>query len=460
MEAPLISKMSKSQVSSMAASTDAIQEDVGMEESQCSPASMNLYSQAPYMTQIPTQEPATQAYGDTQSSIFPGSTSDEQQQASSAVEETLELPAPSPAVLPPSSQESLPLSIEEEEPAHCLTANDHEVSDKEASLQLKTVALVNTTEDVSIEKEENTDAKVDEDPKEVKLEDEESQTGSFQPATQMPFDNDDLELEEDDRPEASAVEEPLLPTMSTAISIQKDEPEESSAVELDGEEEKASESDEEEQFVTKVPFEFFSRLLKYCDEDPTKFFSTPEETIERLYEKYERFKEERESDKVLPSLESLLPRESSPIRPVTKKRVVFESEADFEEVSPAAAAAVRMPILKKAKKSMLLPNDSSKKVDWDSLTPSSPINENHARESPNRIEDEPARLNQKQAKGRRPFTEEETANLIDGVRKYGRKWAVILTCYKFNDRTSVDLKDKARNLARKGIINLPAVQNE
>jgi len=51
-----------------------------------------------------------------------------------------------------------------------------------------------------------------------------------------------------------------------------------------------------------------------------------------------------------------------------------------------------------------------------------------------------------------PFTEEETANLIKGMKEFGdetQKWRRILLNYNFDSRrTSVDLKDKWRNLCR------------
>lgn len=58
-------------------------------------------------------------------------------------------------------------------------------------------------------------------------------------------------------------------------------------------------------------------------------------------------------------------------------------------------------------------------------------------------------------KGRRPFSEQETRNLTEGLRRFGRKWSIILATYDFNDRTQTDLKDKARNLEKAGLIVLP-----
>lgn len=51
-------------------------------------------------------------------------------------------------------------------------------------------------------------------------------------------------------------------------------------------------------------------------------------------------------------------------------------------------------------------------------------------------------------KKRRPFTDEETDNVLEGYRKYGARWKTILENYKFDNRTAVDLKDKIRNLKR------------
>ncbi|ELP85020.1 hypothetical protein EIN_079420 [Entamoeba invadens IP1] len=53
----------------------------------------------------------------------------------------------------------------------------------------------------------------------------------------------------------------------------------------------------------------------------------------------------------------------------------------------------------------------------------------------------------KQKKKKRRFSEEETQNLIDGVKQYGiGHWKNILGSYKFDGRSCVDLKDKWRNI--------------
>lgn len=55
-------------------------------------------------------------------------------------------------------------------------------------------------------------------------------------------------------------------------------------------------------------------------------------------------------------------------------------------------------------------------------------------------------------RGRRRFSEQEVMNLIEGIRRFGRDWRRILSNYNFNDRSNVDLKDKARNLEKLGLI--------
>ena len=56
------------------------------------------------------------------------------------------------------------------------------------------------------------------------------------------------------------------------------------------------------------------------------------------------------------------------------------------------------------------------------------------------------------SKGRRRFSEKEVLNLIEGIRRFGRDWCRILKNYEFDERSNVDLKDKARNLEKLGLI--------
>lgn len=55
-------------------------------------------------------------------------------------------------------------------------------------------------------------------------------------------------------------------------------------------------------------------------------------------------------------------------------------------------------------------------------------------------------------RGRRRFSEQEVMNLIEGVKRFGRDWRKILANYEFDDRNNVDLKDKARNLEKLGLL--------
>ena len=50
---------------------------------------------------------------------------------------------------------------------------------------------------------------------------------------------------------------------------------------------------------------------------------------------------------------------------------------------------------------------------------------------------------------KRPFTAQEETNLREGVKRYGvGNWRLILMAYTFDNRTTVDLKDKWRNLQK------------
>jgi hypothetical protein len=65
----------------------------------------------------------------------------------------------------------------------------------------------------------------------------------------------------------------------------------------------------------------------------------------------------------------------------------------------------------------------------------------------------PNRPAPKRRRGKVPFSEQEVVNLRAGVRRFGiGSWKKILDYYDFEPRrTSVDLKDKWRNLEKKGI---------
>jgi len=227
-------------------------------------------------------------------------------------------------------------------------------------------------------------------------------------------------------------------------------------------------------------------LSKFCDRGVEDLFNEPDPVIDARFS--ELRKQDDQSSESLQksdiSLGVLLPKETEE-RPCgkPKKRLTFEDEPIETEVG-----------LKK--KSLLLPNETSKKIEWDSLgPPSSPLpavlsNENaqisqndlnsfQLKVAPGKVGSNP---NSSQAfepmvasrppplsaqsgsgvmksgkppqKGRRPFSQQEVEFLKDGYRRYGKKWSVILASYQFADRTAVDLKDKARNLAKKGEIKL------
>lgn len=64
----------------------------------------------------------------------------------------------------------------------------------------------------------------------------------------------------------------------------------------------------------------------------------------------------------------------------------------------------------------------------------------------------PRPVNSAGARHRRPFSDVEVTNLMAGIKRFGRNWSRIMEVYAFDGRTNVDLKDKARNLARKGLL--------
>jgi len=50
--------------------------------------------------------------------------------------------------------------------------------------------------------------------------------------------------------------------------------------------------------------------------------------------------------------------------------------------------------------------------------------------------------------GRRLWQKWEVANLVEGMKTYGKSWSQIHANFQFDNRTPGDLKDKARILAK------------
>lgn len=216
------------------------------------------------------------------------------------------------------------------------------------------------------------------------------------------------------------------------------------------------------------------KILKVCDEDAEALFLEHDVAIENSYKEYAVYQQRVNDDKELPPLKQLLPRESSPLVAPTGKRIRFESELDFQETP------MKPPIeLRKKKKSMLLPNETANRLVW------TPEKENKAEKTPQPnsqpnssetkvpvapatvpvsniaagipdVEAAAPSLRSALRTGRRKWDREEVEMLKDGLRRYGRKWAIIHASYNFKDRTAIDLKDKARNLAKAGLIILPS----
>ncbi len=198
----------------------------------------------------------------------------------------------------------------------------------------------------------------------------------------------------------------------------------------------------------KIPLIVFKYLMGVCEKDPKTFFAEEDEILDTCYDKYQDYVKQVEADKSLPPMNSLIPKDApSPVKTV-KKQLSFDDDGQLDDDE-------------NKKVSLLLPNDSAKRLKWESQQPS---DEN---DKPLVPETQVVEMNyplsavqnyipeisvNKSTKGRRPFSEEEVRYLKEGVRVFGKKWAVILTRYKFNDRTPVDLKDKARNLVKKGEI--------
>lgn len=108
------------------------------------------------------------------------------------------------------------------------------------------------------------------------------------------------------------------------------------------------------------------------------------------------------------------------------------------------------------------PHDSAEEVKWDDQnTPPSSYNKNKNNNKNNILFPSSNKIVKKvkiekkdkqtvYQNGRVRFTQKEVQNLLEGVKRFGvGKWKEILGCYEFNEkRTTVDLKDKYRNIQK------------
>lgn len=171
----------------------------------------------------------------------------------------------------------------------------------------------------------------------------------------------------------------------------------------------------------------------------------------------------------------------SPLRPkafLAQQKEAAKGDSTKTSVAPspqkATARAVRQehlasksPTIKNKQHAYLDGHKSAKKIQWSSDGEEDGNNlPNQASISPatttpsgkigKRIRVLPAAasrtVNSTGARHRRPFSDAEVTNLMAGIKRFGRNWSRIMEVYAFDGRSNVDLKDKARNLARKGLL--------
>lgn len=233
---------------------------------------------------------------------------------------------------------------------------------------------------------------------------------------------------------------------------------------------------EQVEEVRVVSVDVMKDIIRVCNEDPLRLFQEEDPVIDEAYKHLAKYQKSQAEDRELPPMSQLLPRDLTPIAGPKKKTICYDSELVFDS----------SPLVQGKKKSMLLPDETASRVTWTpekenmktatkELTFVNPNNSHNSNNSPAPSQPESqrkrARLYEAEAqdpegtgpvrldspgRGRRKWTRQETEDLKDGLRRFGRKWAVILANYKFLDRSSVDLKDKARNLAKAGHITLPS----
>ncbi len=153
-------------------------------------------------------------------------------------------------------------------------------------------------------------------------------------------------------------------------------------------------------------------------------------------------------------------------KPVTKVPTTVTSNVATANVSISTSQQAALATLK-TNSSMLDRQASAQKIAWESQqqspSPASPRNfSQDSRQSQQRnfeqiqlvsgFDSDGLQRIRLPSRARRRFSDEEIANLIAGYKRFGADWRSILNHYQFDNRTNVDLKDKARNLMKHNLL--------
>lgn len=107
------------------------------------------------------------------------------------------------------------------------------------------------------------------------------------------------------------------------------------------------------------------------------------------------------------------------------------------------------------KKSLMTRQESATRCIWEDSQEKTPIR--HVNDISNPLSSSANLLSKNidpifSSRKKRFFSEEEISSLVEGYERFGPKWTLILDSYPFNGRSSVDLKDKIRNLKKAGLL--------
>lgn len=212
-----------------------------------------------------------------------------------------------------------------------------------------------------------------------------------------------------------------------------------------------------EEPIQVIPTEILKLMLKHTDPSIDFFFADPEHAVEAAYEAYDKY-EKAQGDKGMLPMQDRIP-QGKTLELSKAKQLQFTSDLELEASGADSASDAELWIPeKRMKKSLLLPNATAKRVEWNSAK-GSPAKENEPAPHVNALPS--AAAVQLQAvtatkRSRRLFSAQEVEYLKDGLRIYGRKWKCILAKYDFQNRTAADLKDKARTMDKSSAAALPA----